>query len=511
MNHNELHIRRWVATVIVLSAIAGGVLLAIGVRNWSSGDVYGAPGLAGVKIARDSAPIPLGSFANGFSSVLKPALPAVVNVHSSKVVKQKGSQMPFFNDPFFQQFFGNQFGQQMQPQPEREMSLGSGVIITADGTILTNNHVISGASDIKVTLNDKRTFTAKLVGTDPLTDVAVLKINASNLPTLTFGDSTKLQVGDVVFAIGDPFGIGETATMGIVSATSRGPQPGFQIEQYQNFIQTDAAINPGNSGGALIDLHGDLIGINTAILTGGNSEGNVGIGFAIPIDMARSVMKQIVEHGKVVRGYLGLLPEDVSEALAKQFGLSQPTGALVAQVEANTPASRAGIKRGDIILKVNGQTIENGNDLRLRISQTPPGTTVNVTLWRDNRSEDVKVTLGELPNQQSAENNEGENGGPGTMQGVQVQTVTPDMTQDLGVPNGTRGVVITAVDPASQAAAAGLDRGIVILEVNHKPVTNTQEYRQAVSAADDHSVLLLVMPPNQEGSGATQYVVVEPH
>ncbi len=510
MNDNELHIRRWVATVVVLAAIAGGVLLAIGIRNWSSGAVYGAPELAGVKIVRDSAPIPLGSFANGFASVLKPALPAVVNVGSSKVVKQRASQMPFFNDPFFQQFFGNQFGQ-AQPRAEREMSLGSGVIITSDGTILTNNHVIDGASDIKVTLNDKRTFTAKLVGTDPLTDVAVLKINASNLPTLTFGDSSKLQVGDVVFAIGDPFGIGETATMGIVSATNRGPEGAFQIERYQNFIQTDAAINPGNSGGALIDLHGDLIGINTAILTGsGSSEsGNVGIGFAIPIDMAHSVMTQIVQHGKVVRGYLGLLPQDVSEAIAKQFGLSQPTGALVAQVEKDTPSARAGIKRGDIILKFNGQPVDNANDLRLRTSQTAPGTTITLTLWRDNRSEDVRVTLGELPNQQSAQSNEGENGSPGTMQGVQVETVTPDLTQQLGIPSGTKGVVITSVDPASPGAAAGLDKGLVIVEVNHKPVSNTDEYRQAVSAAGDHSVLLLFMVPNSDG--ATQYVVVEPH
>jgi serine protease Do len=505
MNNSELHVRRWVATIVVLAAIAGGVLLTVGVRDWSGESVYGAPSLEGLKVARDNGPIPLGSFANGFASVLRPALPAVVNVHSSKVVKPK-AEMPFFNDPFFQQFFGKQFGQ-MQPEPEREMSLGSGVIVTPDGTILTNNHVITGASDIKVTLSDKRTFTAKLVGTDPDSDVAVLKINASSLPTLSFGDSTKLQVGDVVFAIGDPFGIGETATMGIVSATSRGSQPGFQIERFQNFIQTDAAINPGNSGGALIDLRGNLIGINTAILTGGNSEGNVGIGFAIPIDMARNVMNQIVEHGKVIRGYLGLLPEDVTEALAKQFGLSQPTGALVAEVEPNTPASRAGIKRGDIVLKVNGAVINSANELRLKISEMAPGSTADLTLWRDNRNQDVKVSLAELPKQENAETNQGENTGSGTMRGVQVQTLTPDMTQDIGVPGGTRGVVITSVDPASPSAAAGLDRGIVIVEVNHKPVANAQEYRQAVASADDHPVLLLVMLPGQEG--ATNYVVVE--
>jgi serine protease Do len=508
MNDSDLHIRRWVATLVVLAAIAGGVLLTVGVRDWSGGAVYGAPNLDGLRIARDNGPIPLGSFANGFASVLRPALPAVVNVHSSKVVKQKGFEMPFFNDPFFQQFFGKQFGQ-TQPEPEREMSLGSGVIVTADGTILTNNHVITGASEIKVTLSDKRTFTAKLVGSDPDSDVAVLKINASGLPTLAFGDSSKLEVGDVVFAIGDPFGIGETATMGIVSATSRGPAPGFRVENYQNFIQTDAAINPGNSGGALIDLHGNLIGINTAILTGGSSEGNVGIGFAIPIDMARNVMSQIVEHGKVIRGYLGLLPQDVSEAMAKQFGLSQPTGALVAEVEPNTPASRAGIKRGDIILKVNGETIGSMNDLRLKISQMAPGSTADLTVWRDNRTQDVKVTLSELPKQESAETKQGEMGGSGTMQGVEVETLTPDMTQDLGVPSGTKGVVITSVDPASRAAEAGLDRGIIIVEVNHRPVTNAQEYRQAVASAGDHSVLLLIMLPNADG--ATNYVVVEPH
>jgi serine protease Do len=506
MNSRELHIRRWVAVLVLLGAVAGGVFLAIGVRSWSSGSVYGAANLP-VTIAHDSTPVPLGSFANGFASVLKPALPAVVNVHSSKVIKQRMNFMPFFNDPFFQQFFGNQFGQGMQPQTERETSLGSGVILTSDGTIITNNHVVDGATDIKVSLWDKREFNAKVVGTDKDSDIAVLKINATGLPTLQLGDSSKLQVGDVVFAIGDPFGIGETATMGIVSAKGRGPTPEFRIENYQNFIQTDAAINPGNSGGALIDLHGNLVGINTAIVTGGGG-GNVGIGFAIPIDMAHHVMTQIVEHGKVIRGFLGLLPEDVTPALAKQFGLSQPTGALVAQVEKDTPASRAGLQHGDVILKVNGQTVNSANDLRLMISGMAPGTTANLTIWRDNRTEDVKVTLTELETQ-NAQAGQSEGNGSGTMAGVRVQALTPDMTQDLGVPSGTHGVVITSVDPSSPAAAAGLDRGVVIQEVNHKPVTNTEEYNAAVSAAGDRPVLLLIMIPNSDG--AQNYVVVEPH
>lgn len=510
MHSSQLQIRRWVATVVVLAAIAGGALLAIGFKNWSGNSVYGAPSLA-VSVAHDSSPVPLGSFANGFAAVLKPALPAVVNIHTSKIVKPKANQtMPFFNDPFFRQFFGDQGGR-MQPQPQREQSLGSGVIVTSDGTIITNNHVIDGASEIKVDLNDKRDFTAKLVGTDPQTDIAVLKINATGLPTLPIGDSSKLQVGDVVLAIGDPFGIGETATMGIVSAKGRGLEG--RIEQYENFIQTDAAINPGNSGGAMIDLHGNLVGINTAILSG-ESGGNQGIGFAIPIDMARNVMNQIVEHGTVVRGYLGLLPQDVSPEIAKQFGLNEPTGALVATVEANTPSAKAGLKRGDVILKVNGETVNSANELRLKISQTAPGTTDHLTIWRDGKTQDVSVTLAQLPNQTAENTNEGENSGPGAMQGVQVQSVTADVTQQLGLPDGTRGVVITSVDQASPGAAAGLQEGMIIQEINHKPVNNVQEYRAALQAAGDRAVLVLALLPNSGASGSnavTRYFVVEPH
>ena len=506
MNSSTLRVRRWVATVVVLAALAGGAILATGLRNWSGSPVYGSTSLP-VTVAGDSSPVPLGAFANGFASVLKPALPAVVNIHTSKIVKPKaGESMPFFNDPFFRQFFGDQGGR-IQPQPQREQSLGSGVIVTSDGTIVTNNHVIDGATEIKVELADKRDFTAKLVGTDPQSDVAVLKINATGLPTLPIGDSSKLQVGDVVLAIGDPFGIGETATMGIVSATGRGMNG--QIERFEDFIQTDAAINPGNSGGAMIDLHGNLVGINTAILSGG-SGGNQGIGFAIPINMAHNVMTQLVEHGKVIRGYLGLLPQDVSPEIAKEFGLSEPTGALVGSVEADKPAARAGLKRGDIILKVNGQAVSSANDLRLRISQTAPGTSVDLTIWRDSKTQDVKVQLGELPPpDQSSKMGEGEEGGSGTMLGMQVQDLTPDMTQELQVPAGTHGVVVTSVDPASAAAAAELERGLVIQEVNHKPVSNVQQFKQALEGAGDRPVLLLVMIP--QSKGMTRYIVVEPH
>ncbi len=507
MKSSDLHIPRWIATVVVLVALIGGGVLALGFRNWSGHEVFGASNLA-LTMARSATPISLGNFNNGFSSVLKPALPAVVNIHTSRMVKSRGSQtMPFFNDPMFRQFFGDQFGQGQgpnqgeQPRTEREQSLGSGVIITSDGTIVTNNHVIEGATDIKVDLADKREFQAKLVGTDAKTDIAVLKIEATGLPTLAIGDSSKLQVGDMIFAIGDPFGIGETATMGIVSATGRG---GLGIENYEDFIQTDAPINPGNSGGAMIDLHGDLIGINTAILSGG-SGGNQGVGFAIPINMARSVMDQIVGHGKVVRGYLGLYPQDVTPLLAKEFGLSKPGGALISGLKPDAPAAKAGLRDGDVILQLNGQPVESANDLRLRISQTAPGATVKLGISRDGKTQDVSVTLAELPPDATAEEAPGDSGAGG-LEGVNVQELTPETAKELQLVPGTRGVVVASVDPSSAAAAAGLSRGDVIQEVNRKPVHSITEYKQALAAVGKQTVVLLV---NQ--GGVTQYVPIESH
>jgi len=498
MKNDTIQIRRWAATVILLAALIGGGLLASSLKNWTGHAVVGAAP-ATVPMAKEALPISLGSFTNGFSSVLKPALPAVVNIHTSKVVKQKPGMNPFGNDPFFRQFFGDQFGQ-AQPRPEREQSLGSGVILTPDGTILTNNHVIDGASDIKVQLSDKREFQAKLVGTDPKTDVAVLKINASGLPTLPLGDSTTLHVGDLVFAIGDPFGIGETATMGIVSATGRG---GLGIENYEDFIQTDASINPGNSGGAMIDLHGNLVGINTAILTGGGG-GNQGVGFAIPISLAKNVMDQIMTHGKVVRGYLGVYIQDVTPEMARAFGLEQAGGALVGDVSPNTPAARAGLKKGDVILKLNGEPVDSRNQLTLRVSQTQPGTPVNLTIWRDGKAQDTKITLGELPEKSAKEEGE-EAKGNTALEGVNVENVTPDIAQQLNLPTGTQGVVVTDVDPSSPAATTGLSRGDVIQEVNHRPVRNVEEYNQAISSSGKKPVLLLV-----NHGGRTNFIVVEP-
>jgi len=503
MNSNQISVRRWVAVAVIAAALVGGGILAVGLRNWSSNSIVGAANLP-MKMDMNAPPVPLGNFMNGFASVLKPALPAVVNIHSSKVVKQRQA-MPFFNDPFFQQFFGNQFGPG-QPQTQKEESLGSGVIVTSDGTILTNNHVIEGASDIKVQLSDKREFKAKLVGTDPRTDVAVLKIDATGLPTLPLGDSTKVQVGDVVFAIGDPFGVGETATMGIVSA--KGRQIGIEGPHgYEDFIQTDAAINPGNSGGAMIDLHGDLVGINTAIETGG-SEGNVGIGFAIPIDLARNIMNQLIAHGKVVRGSLGVYIQNVDQAIAKSFGLPSTEGVLIGDVIPNTSASRAGLQKGDVILKVNGEPVNDRTQLSLKISEMAPGTAVHLEIWRNDKSMDVTATLTELSAQEEKEGatgNGGESTSAGALAGVEVQNLTADTLQQLNLPPGTKGVVITSVDPSSAAADAGLQRGMVIQEVNHKPVNNITEYKQAL-AGSPGQVLLLV-----NSGGITQYVEIETH
>jgi serine protease Do len=502
MESSSLKIRRWVATVVVVAAFAGGALLSQGFREWAGHAVFGAS-REPITIAQNALPVSLGNFANGFSAVIKPALPAVVNIRTSKIVKPQANQMsPMFNDPMFRQFFGDQFGQGGKPHAEREQALGSGVIITPDGTILTNNHVIDGATDIKVQLSDKREFAAKLVGADPKSDVAVLKIEGKDLPTLPLGDSTQLNVGDLIFAIGDPFGVGETATMGIVSATGRSQ---LGIEDYENFIQTDAAINPGNSGGAMIDIHGNLVGINTAILSHGGSGGNEGVGFAIPMSMAKPVMDQILAHGKVIRGYLGVHIQDFSPELAKSFNFNQSGGVLIGDVSANTPAANAGLKKGDVIVKLNGQAESDSNDLRNTISQMSPGTQVKLDIWRDGKVQPFTVTLGELPKDKETTESS-DDSSSGEIQGIDVQDLTPEISQQLNLPSGTHGVVVTSVDPASAAAAAGINRGDLIQEINHKPVTSASQYKQLMSGASGQPILLLI-----NRGGITSFVVVEAH
>ena len=486
--------------LLLVAVLVVGGLARGGVIHLPGHTVFGAAKVS-VRVASEEAPVSLADFKDGFASVIDPALPAVVNISSSKVVKQQNNIPGFFNDPFFHQFFGDQFGPpSTQPQTEREYSLGSGVIVNPDGYILTNNHVVAGASDVEVFTQDRKKFKAKIIGTDPRTDIAVLKIDASSLPTLTLGDSSSLKVGDVVFAIGDPFGIGETATTGIVSATRRAF--GGAIEHYENFIQTDAAINPGNSGGALIELHGNLIGINTAIISGGG--GNQGIGFAIPINMARNVMDQIVEHGKVIRGYLGVTIQGVDPDMAKAFGLSQGGGALIGDVTPGGPAAKAGLERGDIILELNGEAVSGQDDLSVRISELAPGTVVHLKVFRNGQARDLEATLGEYP--ETAQASQPSSTAEGTsLKGVHVQNLTPDIAQQLGVPSSTLGVAVTDVDPGSDAAASGLQQGDIIQAVNRKPVHNREQYEQALAGTGSQPVLLLV-----NRGGTTHFVVVEP-
>jgi serine protease Do len=488
-----------ITVISILATIVVGIFIVVIVPQ--PGNTSTMASMVPLKIDKDPAPVNLSEFKNGYASVVDPALPAVVNISSTKMVKQQNNIPGFaFNDPFFRQFFGDQFDrQQSAPQTEREYSLGSGVILNPDGYILTNNHVVTGASDIEVFTQNKKKYRAKLVGTDPHTDIAVLKIEATNLPSLTLGDSSRLKVGDVVFAIGDPFSIGETATMGIVSATGR--DLGGAIEHYEDFIQTDAAINPGNSGGALLDLHGDLVGINTAIVTGG-SGGNQGVGFAIPINMARNIMEQIVDHGKVIRGHLGVAVQSVDADMAKAFGLSQGGGALVAEVTPGSPAAKAGIERGDIILDLNGQPISAPEDLSVHIAELAPGTVAHLKVSRNGQTRDVEVTLNELS--ETAQASPGTENVMKALQGVQVQNLTPSIARDLGVSAGTPGVVITSVDPSSAAAAAGLARSDIIQEVNRKPIRNVADYDRALSGVHNQSVLLLV-----SRDSTTRYVVIQ--
>ncbi len=486
--------------LLVVAALVAGGLVRAGIISLPGHSVLGAEKVT-LQVAKDTSPISLANFKNGFASVIDPVLPAVVNISSTKVVKRQFNMPDFYNDPLFRQFFGNQFGPPSSgPQTEREYSLGSGVIVNPDGYILTNNHVVSGASDVEVFTQDRKKYKAKIIGTDPRTDIAVLKIDATGLPVLTLGDSSKLKVGDLVFAIGDPFGIGETATTGIVSATGRAL--GGAIERYEDFIQTDAAINPGNSGGALIELHGHLIGINTAIISGGGG-GNQGVGFAIPINMARNIMDQIVDHGKVTRGFLGVTIQAVDPDMAKAFGLSRGGGALVGDVKADSPAAKAGIQRGDVILELNGKSVNGPDDLSVRVSELAPGTVAHLKVFRNGQARDIDVTLGE--NLEKGQAPQGSENVGTALKGVQVQNLTPDLAQQLGLPMSSAGVVVTQIDRSSAAAAAGIRRGDVIQEVNRKPVRNVDQYEQAIAGTGNQPVLLLV-----SRDGTTHFVVVQP-
>ena len=377
--------------------------------------------------------------------------------------------------------------------------LGSGVIVTKDGYILTNNHVVDDADKVKVTLQDGREFTAKVVGKDKESDVAVVKIEAHDLPAITLADSSLIQVGDVVLAVGNPFGLGQTVTMGIISATGRAAMD----LKYQDFIQTDAAINPGNSGGALVDTDGRLIGINTAIYS--ESGGSEGIGLAIPTDLAREVMVSLVKDGKVTRGYIGVHIQPLTAALAKEFALKNDQGALIDEVVPNGPAAKAGLQNGDVILQFNGKAIADARRLSLEVASVAPGEKVPVGIWRDGAAKTVDVVVKDLPGQaQLAKNDSIQSDANDTLQGVAVTDLSAQERQQFSVPGKIQGVVVTEVDPSSAAADAGLKPGDVIMEINKQQVKSADDAVKLTSNAKDRTTLLHVW-----SSDGSHYLVVD--
>jgi serine protease Do len=483
MNGRRLISARLCARSIPYAMLSVLALLCVVQGRWFIGNAAAEPTSVTTAVPASEA----------FISVAKAAQPAVVNISSSRKViagtQQPPYPSPFFDDPFFRRFFGDEFRRRFpQPPERREQGLGSGVIVSADGYIVTNNHVIEEAEEVMVLLADNRRFKAKVIGTDPRTDLAVIKIEAKGLPTLPWGDSSKLQVGEMVLAVGNPFGLNQTVTMGIISAVGRAH---MGIVDYEDFIQTDAAINPGNSGGALVNLKGELIGINTAIFS--QSGGYMGIGFAIPSNMAKGVMQSLIKHGKVIRGWLGVGIQELTEDLAKEFGVAEIKGALVTDVAPDGPAAKAGLERGDVITSFNNVSVKDATHLRSLVTESEPGTTATLTILREKRQRDIKVTLGEQPKEAGEFPGKpfAPSRGDHALAGVAVE---PLAREDLRQLNIEGGVAVSGVAPESPADRAGLREGDVIREINRKPVRSVEDYERLVRGlSPKQRVLLLIM------------------
>jgi serine protease Do len=490
--------------VLFIGALAGSAFTATGWLGGSSSE-----NKVPIYVSSDPKVNEQVTINGGFSAIAKAVMPSVVTITVESRSRQP-QMIPFLFDPF-RDFFNrpdqDEEGtprrrqkprNQQAPGPLRRSGLGSGVIVSPDGYIITNNHVLEDADRVKVELGDRRELEAKVIGKDPASDLAVIKIDSTNLPTLPFGDSDKVEIGDLVLAVGNPLGIGQTVTMGIISA--KGRQSPLANGAYEDFLQTDAAINHGNSGGALVNLRGELVGIPSQIYS--RSGGNIGIGFAIPTKMARNVMDQLIRSGKVRRGKLGLYGDDVSAELAKQFGYKGLEGAIVHDVTKGDPADIAGIKPGDVITEFNGQRVTTYAQFRNIVSSTPPGTSVKIKLWRNGSELVLTAKLAEFDlaaNPTNRPGNNAPNPTGGVMSGVQVANLTPDLSRNLP---DISGVVVTGVDPESNAAGI-LGPGDVIESVNRQPVTNISEFNAAMQKAGKNEVLLRV-----HRRGQSQFIVI---
>ena len=491
-----------------LSAVAGS-LLVVGVFHFTLWAKDAPPNIkvSNTPLVRD---VKLGT---SFAPIVKKAAPSVVNIYSTRTVQEQPMRNPFRNNPLFRQYFGDRFPDDSQPRSRKEQGLGSGVIISPDGYILTANHVVSGADELNVTMadDDKKIFTAKVIGTDPQTDVAVLKIEATGLPAVTLADSDQLEIGDVVLAIGNPFGVGQTVTMGIISGLGRHGYGVNGANGYENFIQTDAAINPGNSGGALIDAEGRLVGINTWIAT--RSGGSEGVGFAVPVNMARRAVERLVSGGKVTRGFLGITLQDVDADLAKHFNLPDLSGALVDDVMPNGAAEKSGIKSGDVIIAFNGKPIADGHSLQLIVSESSPGSPATVKLIRNGVSKTLTITLSELPKQIAG--NPGEPNEPAAdisktdaLDGVTVADLDQNARQELKIPDYVQGALVDEVTADSNSDAAGLKKGDVIVEINRKPVADADSAVKLCEQAKGDQILVKIWRRSGE-RGGTKYLSVD--